>query len=236
MYTYMLVYVYTKGMKAPATTLRAVAYLRVSTEDQAASGLGLDAQAAAIETSITSRGWAPLVATFSDEGVSGKISPEERDGMAEALELLDSGQADVLVVAKLDRLTRSVAALATFLDRASKADWSVVILDADVDTTSAGGRLVANVLGSVAEWERMVIGERTKAALAQLKADGVKLGRPNEQSAENLARIAQLRSEGLSIRATAAAMNSEGRITARGGRWHVSTVQRALRVTENPTV
>lgn len=216
-------------MSTTIRTMRALAYLRVSTEEQASSGLGLGAQAAAIDNSVTLRGWEPLAGTFADEGVSGKIAPAKRPALSEALALLDAGEADVLVVAKLDRLTRSVAELSTLLDRAERARWSLVILDADVDTTTAGGRLVANVLGSVAEWERMVISERTKAALAAKKAEGVKLGRPNEQSVDNLLRVRELRAGGTSIRGIVEAMNDEGRRSAKGGRWHVATVQRALR-------
>lgn len=216
-------------MKTPTATLRAVSYVRVSTEDQAASGLGIEAQSATIETAVTARGWAPLAGQFADEGISGKTAPENRPALSEALAVLDAGEADVLVVAKLDRLTRSMATLSTLLERADRARWSLVILDADVDTTTAGGRLVTNVLGSVAEWERMIISERTKAALAALKAEGRQLGRPNEQSTENLDRVRQLRADGMSIRAVAEQMNAEGRTTATGGKWHIATVQRAIR-------
>ena len=206
---------------------RAITYRRVSTEDQAESGAGLDAQARTLADKITGRGWEHL-ADYSDEGISGKIAPADRPALSAALDALDAGEADVLVVAKLDRLTRSVGALAALLERADRARWSLVILDADVDTTTAGGRLVANVLGSVAEWERMVIGERTRAALASRKAQGMRLGRPVLLPGETRARVAALRSDGLSFAAVAARLTDEGTPTATGGRWHASTVRAVL--------
>ncbi len=117
---------------------------------------------------------------------------------------------------------------AALLDRADRARWSLVILDADVDTTTAGGRLVANVLGSVSEWERMVIGERTKAALAQRKAEGVRLGRPVELPDETRQLVKALSDDGLSLRAIAARLTEQGIQTAKGGKWHASTVKAVL--------
>ena len=124
--------------------------------------------------------------------------------------------------------SRSVAALDQFIERANRADWSLVILDTDVDTTTAGGRLVANVLGPVAQWEREIIAERTSAALQARKAAGMRLGRPIELEDETRQRIAVLRSEGLSLRAIATQLTDEGRTTARGKTWHASTVRRVI--------
>lgn len=206
---------------------RAVTYRRVSTEDQADSGLGLTAQKASIDRHLELRGWT-RVGEFVDEGVSGKVAPSERASLADALTMLDAGHADVLVVAKLDRLTRSVGDLSTLLARADRARWSIVILDADVDTTTAGGRLVANVLGSVAEWERMVISERTKAALAARRKQGKRNGRRVELDAEIRDRIVAARQAGATLQAVADMLNAEGVPTARVGKWHASTVKHVV--------
>lgn len=215
---------YTSGMERK---LRAVGYGRVSTDDQAVSGAGIKAQVAAIEMAVASRGWT-LIETFVDEGVSGKVELERRPAFVEAITAIEDGAADILVVAKLDRLTRSVASLVSFLDRADGAQWSLVILDADVDTTTAAGRLVASVLGSVAEWERRVIGERTKAALATRRADGLRLGRPIELADETRQLIRELRSKNLSLRSIAYRLTKDAVPTARGGEWHASTVRAVL--------
>lgn len=213
-------------MYAHAMT-RAITYRRVSTDEQATSGAGLDAQARALADKLAAAGW-EHTGDYADEGVSGKVAPEARPALSAALAALEAGDADVLVVAKLDRLTRSMLAMSELLRRAEQARWSLVILDADVDTTTAGGRLVANVLGSVAEWERMVIAERTRAALAARKAQGMRLGRPVILADATRARVAALKAEGLSLRSIAARLTDEGTPTATGGRWHPSTVRAVL--------
>lgn len=213
-------------MATPPALLRAVSYRRVSTEDQAASGLGLEAQATAIDAAVVARGWAPLAATFTDNGISGKVAPDARPALSEALTMLDNGEADVLVVAKLDRLTRSMGALSTLLERADRARWSLIILDADVDTTTAGGRLVANVLGSVAEWERMIIAERTKAALAAKKAAGKRLGRPIIMDPEIRETVAELRADGLSLAKVTDELTNRGMVNGQGRPFTRSAIQK----------
>lgn len=212
---------------APITSpSRVISYRRVSTDEQADSGLGLDAQAAMIDAAIARRGWPELVAEFVDEGVSGKIPAEQRPASAAAIAMLDNGEADVLVVAKLDRLSRSMTWLTAFLDRAATAKWSVVILDVDVDTTTANGRLMANIMGSVAEWERMVIAERTKAALAAKKAAGQRLGRPVTMNPEIRQTVATLRAEGLSFAKVTDELNNRGMTNGQGRPFTRSLVQK----------
>lgn len=207
---------------------RAVAYLRVSTDEQADSGAGLDAQRATIAAAAADRGW-ELVGEYVDAGVSGGIAPERRPAMADALAVLDAGGADVLAVAKSDRLARSVVGLVGMLDRSERAPWSLVALDSDVDTSTASGRMVASMIGCVAEWERRVISERTAAALATKKAAGVRLGRPVVLPDETRQLVASLRHHGMSLREIAATLTDEGIPTATGGRWHASTVRTVLR-------
>jgi len=206
-------------------TARAIAYYRVSTDDQAASGLGLSAQATRIQTAINARGWT-LTAIYGDEGRSGKDM--RRPELTAALEALDAGHADVLVVAKLDRLSRSVLDFARITARARARGWSVVALDVDVDTSTPTGGLVANITSSVAQWEREIIAARTSEALQALKARGARLGRPVTLPESVRARIVAERDAGRTLTAIADDLNAENVPTARGGRWYPSTIAKVL--------
>jgi DNA invertase Pin-like site-specific DNA recombinase len=209
----------------PARQGRAIGYVRVSTGRQAESGAGLAAQENAIRTECERRGWT-LLRIASDPGASG-ASMRHRPGLLEALEDLDAGSADTLVVAKLDRLSRSLVDLSSLMERARGRGWGLAILDTDVDTTTASGELVANVMGSVAQWERRIIGERTTDALAAKKAQGVKLGRPRTVPEDVRARIVSERDAGATWQAVADALNDDGVPLGQGGRrWYPNTVRR----------
>jgi DNA invertase Pin-like site-specific DNA recombinase len=209
-------------------TGRVIGYVRVSTDEQAISGLGLDAQRAAIEAAATARGWT-IVGWTEDAGVSGGVLPTDRPGLGAAIVRLCRGEADVLVAAKLDRLSRSVRHLLALLDEASRCRFGVVALDSDVDTTSASGRLITTVLGGVAEWERGVISERTKAALQVKKAAGARLGGPVTTPAVIRNRVEELRAQGVSIAKIAEQLNAEGHRTSVYTEWTKAGVQRLLR-------
>lgn len=112
-----------------------IGYVRVSTEEQERSGLGIEAQTEAILAECDRRGW--TVEIVSDLGRSGKqVNPELR----RALDLLDAGQADGLIVAKLDRLARSVRHASAIIDDAIRREWALVVLDNALDLTTPGGR------------------------------------------------------------------------------------------------
>lgn len=211
---------------APAP-LRALGYVRVSTDRQADSGLGLDAQRERIADAVARRGW-HLTDVTEDAGASGG-SLARRPELAATLDALDGGAADVLVVAKLDRLTRSVADLAAIAERAKRRGWALVVLDADVDTSTPTGELLLNVMVSAAQYERRLIGERTAAALAQRRRQGLRHGTPPELPQAVRERIAVERDAGRSLRAIADALNAEGVPTARGASWHASTVRHVVR-------
>lgn len=217
---------YTRSMTPPALAANqtAILYSRVSTDDQAESGLGLSDQAEKLRAMATVKDWHSI--ELVDDGVSGKNL--NRPAMTEALQMLNAGEAHALVVVKLDRLTRSVADLASLMARSNSEGWSLVILDLGIDTSTASGKLVANVMTSVAEWERDVIGERTSAALQMLKANGQRLGRPVELDVDTRTRIAVERAGGKSLRAIAEGLTVDNVPTARGGSWHASTVRRVL--------
>lgn len=205
---------------------KVIGYLRVSTEEQAVSGLGLADQRAVIGAETARRGWDD-VEYLSDEGFSAKNL--SRPAIAEALEMLRKGEASVLVVSKLDRLSRSLLDFATLMDVAKRQGWQLVVLDLNIDTTAPSGALMANVMACFAEYERQLIGARTSAALQQLKSKGVRLGRPRTMPQEVIERVVNERDQGRTLAAIAHGLNSDGVPTARGGaQWYPSTVKGVL--------
>jgi DNA invertase Pin-like site-specific DNA recombinase len=203
-----------------------IASLRVSTEEQAASGLGLQAQEAAIREECARRGL-DLVAVYRDEGVSGSVPPDLRPGLSQAIAALDRGEASILMVAKLDRVSRKLSHLLVLTEAATRAGWSVVTCSGTFDMTTAQGRLMASLLGAFAELEAEMISERTTAALAVKKAQGAKLGQPSKVSQAARCRLRELRGEGLSWSEIARKMN-EAKIPSGCGesKWHAASAQR----------
>lgn len=204
---------------------RAIGYLRVSTAEQADSGAGLTAQRTAITAEASRRGWD--LEFIEDAGISGATM--DRPGLQTALARLDMGSADILCVAKLDRISRSVNQGSAIIERAQRKGWSLVALDFGLDMSTPAGEMVASVLLSTAQYERRLIGQRTKDALAAKKAAGVRLGRPQSLPDPVVQRIMAERSEGHSLPAIASGLEADGISTARGGtRWYPSTVKAVL--------
>lgn len=217
---------------------RFVAYFRVSTERQGKSGLGLEAQREAVMRFLNGGRW-NLVAEFV-EIESGKH--DDRPKLAEALALCRIHNA-TLVIAKLDRLARNVAFIANLMDS------TVEFVACDFPQAN---RLTVHILAAVAEHEREMISQRTKAALAAAKARGVTLGgyrsnglpnaeegrllgrearsaRANRRIADLLPVIDAIRATGVaSLRQIAHALNERGIPSARGGAWSATQVQRVL--------
>jgi DNA invertase Pin-like site-specific DNA recombinase len=204
--------------------MHVIGYVRVSTEEQGLSGAGLQAQRAAIIAECERRGW-ELIEIAEDVG-SGKTL--KRPGIRAALDTLAAGDASALVVAKLDRLSRSMVDFAGLMATAQKQSWALVALDVQVDTTSPSGEAMAHMLATFAQFERRLISERTKQALAQKRASGVRLGAPPEIDASVATRIRDERAAGSTLREIAERLNHDGIPTARGGRWQASTLQRVL--------
>jgi len=203
--------------------MRVIGYTRVSTEGQAESGAGLDAQEAAIRAECERKEWT-LVRIASDTG-SGK-SMAKRAALAEALADLEDGEADALIAAKLDRVARSVLDFAELMARANRRNWSIVVLDVAVDTSTPSGELMATVVSAFAQYERRLIGARTKDALAARRAAGVVLGRPRSLDPQVRERIVAERAAGRSLRAIADDLTADGVPTARGNvRWYASAVK-----------
>ncbi|MEU2661213.1 recombinase family protein [Micromonospora sp. NPDC007220] len=187
---------------------------------------GIEAQRTTIRNAAAANDWR-LVWAPADDGATGAHT--RRAGLTWALDQLAAGHADGLVVAKLNRLSRSVADFAEVLRVAKKQRWSVVALDLGIDTSTVNGRLVANIVMSVAEWERDIISQRTVEALAEAKESGVKLGRPILVPKPIIRRIRRLRSNGHTLRAIADQLNADQVPTAHGGdRWHSSTIRGVL--------
>jgi DNA invertase Pin-like site-specific DNA recombinase len=198
--------------------------VRVSTTEQADSGAGLAAQRSAITAACTARGWR-LLAIHEDAGASGK-SLQGRPALQAALDTVESGAASALVVAKLDRLSRSILDFAGLMERSRRKGWALVALDLGVDTTTPSGELMATILASFAQYERRLIGVRTKEALAEKRVAGVRLGRPRSLSTTTVAQILALRRQGRTLEAIAKDLNDLDVPTAHGGRWHATTIRR----------
>jgi DNA invertase Pin-like site-specific DNA recombinase len=206
-----------------ALLLRVIGYARVSTDEQADSGAGLEAQVHAVRLAADRNGW-DLIKIVRDEGASAKDldRPGLRDLLGEAVD------ADAIAVSKLDRLTRSLVGLADLIDWAKRNRLALIALDLGLDTSTETGRLVARIMASVAEWEREMIGRRTRDAAAVRRAAGKVMGRPGvrDQMPEVAARIAAERAAGMGWQAIADRLNADGAPTVRGGaRWRVSSVQ-----------
>lgn len=204
---------------------RWIGYTRVSTQEQAASALGLEAQEAAVRAAVAAGG-GELVELITDAGESGKDL--DRPGLRRALDLIAAGDAEGLVVAKLDRVTRSVVDAVVLLEWFDDAGATLRALDLGLDTSTPAGRLVANVLAAVAQWERETIAQRTRDALAAKRAAGGRVsGASVASDAPDVAdRIRARRAEGATFAAIAAELNDDGIPTLRGGsQWRTSSVQ-----------
>ena len=205
------------------TTHRAIGYIRVSTDKQE---IGPEVQAETLTH------WAASQGTEIDlrrEDAASAKSLRGRPILARALADLKAGRADVLVVSKLDRLSRSVADFARILEDAEHQGWSVVCLDLSVDTRTVTGRAMAHVVATFAQMERERIGERTREGMAKIKAEtGKHMGRPVSLAPATAARIRELHGAGLSFKAIADRLTADTIPTAQGGRWWPATIRGVL--------
>jgi DNA invertase Pin-like site-specific DNA recombinase len=209
--------------------MKVIGYARVSTDEQGASGLGLEAQTAKLRAYCDLYGH-EMVEVVT-EAASGKNL--RRHGLQSVLDALRAGKAAGLLIAKLDRLTRSVRDMGDLLEQHFSGNAHLLVVAEQVDTSSAGGRLVLNVLMSVAQWEREAIGERTKDALKAKRSRGEKTGggipfgfdvlagklveNPAEQRGLRL--IESLRAKGHGYHRIANQMNADGILTKTGRAW-----------------
>jgi DNA invertase Pin-like site-specific DNA recombinase len=223
---------------------RVVAYLRVSTQRQQRSGLGIDAQRAAIQRFAETESLSIIAEFVEAETGKGADALDRRPKLAAALAAAKAAKCSV-VVAKLDRLSRDVAFVAGLM--AQRVPFMVAELGRDADP------FMLHLYAALAEKERRLISERTRAALASKKASGAKLGNPRnlnlagcigrerlvqaaDEFAEAIAPVVEtIRAEGLNtLRAMAAELNRRGFKSARGGQWYPSSVANLLSRTERP--
>ena len=222
--------------------MRTIGYVRVSTDRQADRGISLEAQEAKIRAMATVQG-TDLLDVIVDGGESAKSL--NRPGLQKLLEMVNKGEVQAIIVAKLDRLTRSVKDLCNLLELLEKRKVALVSVAESLDTSSAAGRMVITIMGAVSQWEREAIGERTRDALRHKRAQGYRTGnipygyhlaeggRLVRDDAEQKAidEIRGLRKQGLSLRAVAEAANERGHRTRRGTGWRLESVVRILRQT-----
>jgi site-specific DNA recombinase len=220
---------------------RAIGYIRVSTEQQASEGVSLAAQKQRIEAMAIVGGY-ELVSIEVDAGVS--ASSLEREGLQRALDALENGDADTLLIVKLDRLTRSVRDLDTLLQTYFAERFGLVSAGEAIDTSTAAGRMVLNILMSVSQWEREAIGERTKAAMQHkiargeytgghvpygfmVAGDGVQLVKHDAEQAVIQA-VVEYHEAGLSLRKIAARLEARGWYTRKGTKWSAQQIKQTL--------
>jgi site-specific DNA recombinase len=208
----------------PGKSKGAVGYTRVSTEDQEEQGVSLQFQRTLLEAYGAAVG-GELAALLTDT-LSGKNM--DRPGLRRALAMLEGGEADTLVVAKLDRLTRNIRDAEELLERYFTRFALVSLGDGgSIDTRTATGRFVFRLLIILGQLERERTAERTKQTLAHKRATGGG-GTPRVEAGPAVDRMRELVAGGASLREVARRLNAEGVPTLKGGRWAAQTVRKIL--------
>lgn len=209
----------------------ALIYLRVSTARQATDGVGLDAQEAKCRAHAERMGW-PVVEVFRDEGISGKETIENRPGLRALLERVESTPGAVVVPYSVSRLARRQRLLWDLIDDREGYGLAVSSATEAFDTATPTGRAMLGMIATFAQLEADMTSERTKDALAEVKAQGRKLGAPSmvDLGAAESVRLAQqlYAAGGFTHRSLADELNARGVPTAKGGKWWPKTVRSAL--------
>jgi DNA invertase Pin-like site-specific DNA recombinase len=198
----------------------------VRSEGQSERRAGLEAQRRALAAACKHHGW-QLLEVLEEAGLS--ATDPKRPGIQEARRVLERADAQALVVAKRERLAQALLELVALLASAQKQGWALVALDCTLETTMPAGEAIANVLATFAQCERRLISQRTRAALACARSQGVRLGRPPSMSLYAMERIRRERAAGKSLAAIANGLNADRVPTAQGGRrWYPATVRYTL--------
>jgi site-specific DNA recombinase len=220
--------------------MKAIGYLRVSTDRQADQGFSLEAQSARIQAMATVQS-ADLLEVVVDGGESAKNM--NRPGLRRVLAQVETGKVDAVIVAKLDRLTRSVKDLCELLELFERKSVALISVAESLDTGSAAGRLVITIMGAVSQWEREAIGERTRDVLRHKRSCGERVGNihygyrlsadgkhvePDAAEQAVLVTIRDLRARHRSLREIAAALNASGALTRRGTEWRHEYVKNVI--------
>lgn len=221
--------------------MKAIGYVRVSTDGQVQDGVSLEAQRAKVEAWCTANGCA-LLQVHVDAGLSGSRA-DNRPALQAALKQACEGKA-VLVVYSLSRLARSTKDAIVISERLAKAGADLVSLSERIDTTSAAGKMIFRMLAVLAEFERDQIAERTRGALLHLKSQNKRISGqipfgfdlaengttliPNPAELEAIERMTALRAEGVSLRRIAQVLTAQGVPTKTGAAWSGQAVHRIL--------
>lgn len=232
-----------------AIAARAAGYIRVSTEEQAVHGFGLEAQERAIRAFADSQGY-ELVDVVADAGVSGATRPADRPGFARLLDLAAGGGISILLVWKFDRLARQIVfAVTAVQDLAERHGVAIRSVTEPIDTATPMGRTIFAVLAGMAEQERESItertwhGRRTKATRGGYACGGVPYGYDlvgkgrdgrlvvNDAEAEIVRRMFAMRKRGKTFQQIADVLNAGGHRTKRGNKWRAGGVAHVL---DNP--
>lgn len=228
--------------------MKAIGYTRCSTNEQADSGLGLEAQAERIRAYCTMRG-SELLDLITDAGVSGGKPLASRDGGQRLLTAIRERKADAVVMLKLDRMFRNAGDCLTTVEKWEKAGVALHVVDLGgnaIDTTSAAGRFMLVVLAGAAEMERNLTRERTRSAMAVKRANGQRIGSvpygydlsddgatllPNGAEQAVIANIRAWRSHGWTLERIAAVLTEQGVPTKTGKStaWTHQAVARIVR-------
>jgi len=218
--------------------MKAIGYARGSTDKQAEHGVSLEAQEEKIRAMAVVQG-VELIGVIVDAESAKSLN---RCGMARLLAMVEAKEIQCVIIAKLDRLTRSVKDLGELLERFQKRGVSLVSVAESLDTGSAAGRLVLNVMAAVSQWEREAIGERTRDALRHKRTKRQAYGptpygfdrfgedlAESQGEGETVRLIHQWKCEGQTLREIAGELNRCGVPTKNGGlQWYASTVRRIL--------
>jgi len=210
-----------------ANDFKAVLYRRVSTDKQAKDGNSLDDQEERLRAEAKRRGVTDIIELVDDE--SGKDT--RRKALKQAFQLLNSGQRNLLIVTKLDRLSRSLRDILNIAFESQKAGWHIIVLDGSItfDTTTFEGKSKLYLMGLLAEYEREQISKRMYDSYAYRRRrndDGL-IGKDIEKQ------VLKDFKAGASMNAIAADLNKRGVKTARGGKWYASTIERILTRAKN---
>lgn len=231
--------------------MKAIGYLRVSTDEQAESGAGLAAQRDALERHCEGQGW-QLLEVHEDDGVSGKAKLHKRLGLMDAINAV--GKGDVLLIAKRDRLARDMMSSILLEQMVAKKGGRIVSVAGEgTDDDDPTSILMRRMVDAFAEYERLVIAARTRAALQAKKRRGLRTGRvpygkvlversvirsksgrpaqlaDNPEQLTVLVKVRTMRAEGQTMKAIAERLTDDGIPTATGrSRWSTSTIQRIL--------
>lgn len=225
--------------------IRAVAYARVSTLEQANEGISLEAQQKRLKAHCVAKGW-ELVKVVVDAGASAKNL--NRDGAREILDLVRRRACDVVVVVKLDRMFRNAMDALNTTNEFRRFGVDFASLSEDFDTSTAAGKMFFSLIATFAEFERNLIGDRTREALASKRADGYRVGEiplgfeadpdgrllPIEEEQQVIARILQLRDAGFGYLRIANELNDAGTPAKKGGKWYPKTIRGVLERAKQP--